>query len=207
MAKAAAHVAETLIYAGIAALMAVSAASARADEVFVGAFAHDVSSVISSHGVERGMDVNAGYRTAPLGFLSAIGRPMLYGTYFGNTDRRTSYGAIGFQWRRYMLSDRLYGLIGIGGALHDQPVMHADPFAPGLTPAEMNERLYLRRDFKPLGSRFLFNPNLAMGFRLSSRWAIEAAWSHISNAGLGCQNPGMDDFGGRVVYRFGPERR
>jgi lipid A 3-O-deacylase len=154
MAKATADlIPETLIHAGVDALMAVGAAKARADEMFVGAFAHDVSAGISSHGVERGMDVNAGYRTALLGLLSAIDRPMLYGTYFGNTARRTSYGAIGFQWRRYMLGDRFYGQIGVGGALHDQPAAHPDPFGPGLTPAEMNERLHLQRNFKPLGSR------------------------------------------------------
>lgn len=173
----------------------------------VGAFAHDVGVGVSSRAVERGTDINVGYRTAPITFLSAIGRPMVYGTYFWNDAHRTSYGAIGFQWRRDMLHGRLYGQVGIGAALHDQALTHEDPFAPGLSLEEMDERLYEERNFKALGTRWLFNPNLALGVRLSPRWALEAAWSHISNAGLGSENPGMDDIGGRVVYRFGPGRR
>lgn len=193
--------------AAVATVLAAAPGVVRADEVYVGAFAHDVGSFISSDAIERGNDINVGYRTAPFDALAPIGRPMAYITYFGNTARRTSYGAIGFQWRREFLNDRLYGYVGFGGALHDQPLEHPDPFAPGLTPAEMNERLYIWNNFKALGTRLVFNPNLGFGVRLSRRWALEAVWSHISNAGLGKSNPGMDDFGGRVVFRFGPMRR
>jgi hypothetical protein len=185
----------------------LASGAAWADEVLVGGFAHDVDLGVSSHGVEGGAQVEVGYRTAPFDALRAIGRPMAYGSYFGNTAGRTSYGAIGFQWRRSFLNDRLYGQIGLGGAYHDQDVEHQNPYAPGLSPAEQARRLYISENFKALGTRFLFNPNLALGVRISQRWAVEAVWSHISNAGTGRINPGMDDVGGRIVFRFGPMRR
>jgi lipid A 3-O-deacylase len=200
MARFTGMAAGVLAFAGLA-------GPGRADEVYVGAFAHDVGTFISSRAMERGNDINVGYRTAPFNALAPIGRPMAYITYFGNTARRTSYGAIGFEWRRYFWHDRLYGQVGFGGALHDQPLEHPDPFVPGLTPAEVQERLYIWRNFKALGTRLLFNPNLGFGVRLSKRWALEGVWSHVSNAGLGGSNPGMDDFGGRVVFRFGPNSR
>jgi hypothetical protein len=196
--------------AGLAACVAVVAAisgAARADEVYAGGYAHDVSTFISSHGIERGEDIEVGYRTAPFDALAGIGRPMVYGAFFANTARRTSYGSVGFLWRANWLHDRIYGQVGIGAAVHDQATEHNDPFAPGLTPAEMHERLYVEQNFKALGARVLFNPSLSFGVRLSRRWALEGVWSHISNAGLGWTNPGMDDFGGRLVYRFGPLRR
>lgn len=186
--------------------MTISGA-ARADEIYVGGYAHDVSSFISSHGIERGEDIEVGYRTAPFDGMAGIGRPMVYGTFFANTARRTNYGSVGFLWRANWLHDRLYGQVGLGAALHDQATEHQDPFAPGLTPAQMNERFYQEQNFKALGARVLFNPSLALGVRLSRRWALEGVWSHISNAGLGKTNPGMDNFGGRLVFKFGPSTR
>jgi hypothetical protein len=196
--------------AGLAACAAVGAmiaGTARADEVYVGGYAHDVSSFISSQGIERGEDIEVGYRSAPLDALAGIGRPMVYGSFFANNARRTSYGSVGFLWRAEWLHERLYGQVGLGAALHDQATEHQDPFAPGLTPAQVNERLYVEQNFKALGARVLFNPSLSFGVRLSRRWALEGVWTHISNAGLGKTNPGMDDFGGRLVFRFGPLRR
>ena len=67
--------------------------------------------------------------------------------------------------------------------------------------------MHLEENFTPLGQRVLFNPNAALGVRLTDRWAIEAAWTHISNGGLAHPNPGMDDFGARVVFHFGPMSR
>lgn len=191
--------------AAVAAVFA-GAGAARADEVFLGAAAHDVGSFISSHPVEPGPDVDLGYNSAPLSGLSAIGRPMITFEYLPNTQGRTSFGAIGFTWRRNLIGG-LYGQIGFAGALHDQATMHQDPFEPGISTAEMQHRLFVDENFKAMGSRFLFHPSLALGWRFSDRWALEGVWNHFSNAGLGKVNPGMDDFGGRLVFRFGPRSR
>ena len=43
-----------------------------------------------------------------------------------------------------------------------------------------------------------------MGAHVGRGWAVEATWTHISNAHLRTGiNPGMDDLGVRVVKRFG----
>jgi hypothetical protein len=195
---------------GLAACAAVFAAAgaAEADELVLGAYAHDVTSVISERGIERGQDIEVAYRTAPVEALKAIGRPMLYAEYVGNDARRTSYGGVGFAWRMNWLHDRLYGQLGFGAVIHDGVDKYQNPDAPGLTAAQMDERLYIERNYKQLGSRFLFHPSAALGLRLSSRWSAEAVWNHVSNAGILAHiNPGMDDFGGRLVFRFGPGRR
>ncbi len=59
--------------------------AARADEVVLGAYAHDVDTFISSHSRESGADIEVAYRTAPFDELRAIGRPMVVLELFGNT--------------------------------------------------------------------------------------------------------------------------
>jgi hypothetical protein len=194
---------------GLAALAAVfaGAGAANADEVFIGVAAHDVSTGVSEHEIEPGPDVDLGYNSAPITGLSAIGRPMINFEYLPNTQGRTSFGSIGFIWRRDLIRGRLYGQIGLGGALHDQATVHQSPYEPGISAAEMQHRLYVDEHFKAMGSRFLFHPSLALGWRMSPRVAVEAVWDHFSNAGLGRVNPGMDIIGGRLVFRFGPRTR
>ena len=54
-----------------------------------------------------------------------------------------------------------------------------------------------------LGSRILFEPELGLGYRISDRVAIEAAWVHVSHAQLlSRQNPGMDSIGLRLSFRL-----
>jgi hypothetical protein len=193
--------------ATFAALALCGSGGARADEVALGAYAHDVDTFISSHAREAGADIEVAYRTSPIEGLRAIGRPMIVLELFGNTAGRTSFGSLSFTWRRYWLHERLYGQIGFGMAIHDHFDEIPDPYAPGLPPAEAQHRLAIAQNFKALGTRVLFDDQLALGWRLTPRFAIEASWVHISNAGLGHSNPGLDDFGGRLVWRFGPRRR
>jgi hypothetical protein len=190
-----------------AAFVVCSAGASRADEVVLGAYAHDVDTFISSKSRETGADIEVAYRTAPFDELRAIGRPMVALEVFGNTAGRTSFGSLAFTWRRYWLHERLYGQIGFGVAVHDKYDQIADPYAPGLTPEEAQRRLAVYENFKALGTRFLFDDQLALGWRLTKNFAVEASWVHISNGGLGSPNPGLDDFGGRLVWRFGPRRR
>lgn len=184
------------------------AGAAHADEVYVGAFAHDVSIGTSENSRERGQDIDIGYRSGAVQALKPLGRPRLYADFAGNDAGRTSSGALGFLWRDDWFRERLYGQVGFGLALHDNYVKYRDPYAPALTSAETERRLAITRDFKALGSRFLFQPSLGLGWRLGPRLALEADWVHVSNAHiLGRTNPGLDDVGGRVVWRFGPARR
>jgi hypothetical protein len=52
-----------------------------------------------------------------------------------------------------------------------------------------------------LGSRITFEPELAIGYRIGRRAAIEAVLVHLSHAQLfSRQNPGMDSLGLRFIY-------
>ena len=54
-----------------------------------------------------------------------------------------------------------------------------------------------------LGSRLLFEPEIALDAQLSRRLAAELSWVHVSHAQLfGGQNPGMDFIGAQVVVTF-----
>lgn len=122
-----------------------------------------------------------------------------------NTGGRTSFAAIGAEWRQHVLGNRVYGQIGIGLAVHDGYRVTPDPFVPGLSPAERRRRIDLFERRTSFGSRVLFNPNVSVGFRLTDRWAAELAWEHFSHKKLFSNiNPGIDNVGIRLVRMLGP---
>lgn len=147
---------------------------------------------------ERGtVDVQLVYRTAPL--AKAL-HPRLTARLQLNTDGRTDFASVGAEWRQHILRGRVYGQAGIGLAIQDGYRYVPDPFAAGLSVDEASRRydIYARRT--GFGSRVLFNPNLSLGFRVSSRWAVEAAFEHFSHRRLfSSQNPGIDTVGLRLV--------
>ena len=103
-----------------------------------------------------------------------------------NTNGGVDFAAGGLEWRLH-ISRRLYIQPALGAAVQDGD---ADQFQK--SPNRLD-----------LGSRFLFEPELSLGYRLSPRWAVELAYVHLSHAQLaGPQNPGMDDLGLRLIYRF-----
>ena len=54
-----------------------------------------------------------------------------------------------------------------------------------------------------LGSRLLFEPELAFGVPIAPRMAIEASWVHASHAQLfSGQNPGLNMIGTRLTLRL-----
>ena len=151
---------------------------------------------------ERGtVDIELLWRSRPLTFAL---KPRLAAKLQVNTGGRTSFAAVGAEWRQHVFGGRVYGQIGIGLAVHNGRLNEVDPFAPGLTPAE-RARLYdIYANRTAFGSPVLFNPNLSVGVRLSPRVAVEAVWEHYSHARLfGDQNPGIDMLGGRLVVGLG----
>ena len=168
------------------AALAALAGPACAGEIFGGVYAHDADLGISICCYERGADLQLGARTGPLSGLRRWGDFRLYGFVSGNTDGGTAFAAAGLAWRLH-LGDRFYVQPGLGGAVH----------SGGTAKHEVPGKL-------ELGSRLLFEPELAAGVKLSDRWAAEASYIHFSHAQLGGrQNPGLDDLGVRLVYRFG----
>ena len=166
----------------LSACLTLSAGAAAAGEAFVGAYAHDVH-VFAIGGFESGAELSAGYRTSPLAGLAPIGSPSVYGFGAVNTDGGLDYAAAGLSWR---FGDKFFLRPGIGIAIHNGEV---GKFQVG---DELN-----------LGSRVLAELELGAGWQINPRVSLEASLVHMSHAQLaGRQNPGNDDLGVRLGYRF-----
>lgn len=172
--------------AAACAVASITASPALAGEVFAGAATHNLDIGIAVCCYERGADIQVGARTDP--FARLLGgelRAHVLGSV--NTAGGVDFGAVGLDLR-YPLGDRFYIAPGLGGAIHD---------GPGQKFQATNDRIYF-------GSRLLFEPELSLGWTMSSNWATELSYTHLSHAQLGGHhNPGMDQLGARVVYRFG----
>jgi lipid A 3-O-deacylase len=172
----------------IAALCAVStpalAGPASAGEVFVGLAAHEVNTPFTLKTYESGVDVQFGYRSRRIEALRIIGRPSTH--IFGsiNSAGDTHLVAAGLNWK---LGKTIFVRPGIGLAVHDGPIPRNGPAGR-------------RTD---LGSRILFEPEIAIGYQVSDKLTVEASWVHISNATLlSGQNPGLDMIGRRLSFRL-----
>ena len=168
----------------IALLLVAAATPARASEIFGGLLAHDVDTPLSKGAYEDGADIEIGWRGSPSNALAFIGRPQPYAFAAIATSGETHVAAAGLGWR--LGGGRFYARPGLGLAVH--------------TRSSHGVRNGFRTD---LGSRILFEPELGLGYRISDRLSIEAAWVHVSHAQLfSRQNPGMDSIGLRVSFRL-----
>jgi hypothetical protein len=166
-----------------AAAALASAAPAQADEVFGGVFAHDVKTGLTKSGFERGVDFQLGWRGERLGGLSVIGAPSPHAFVSVNSAGETHFAAAGISWK---IGRAVYARPGIGLAVHT---------GPGRAVAGDG-----RIDF---GSRVLFAPELGLGVQVSEQVSVEASIVHLSHGQLfGGQNPGLDNLGLRLNYRF-----
>lgn len=158
-----------------------AAAPAHAAELFGGIYKHAVHSPFSLEGGrEQGVDLQLGFRGGRL--FPGLGlEPYAFGAF--NTAGDTSYAAAGLSWR---FGKTLFVRPGLGLAIHDGSAGRFDD-----------------PDTIALGSRILFEPELGVGYQLGDRTSIEAHWVHLSHATLfSGQNPGIDNVGARVNYRF-----
>jgi hypothetical protein len=170
----------------IAALLSLAFAArpAAAQEVFAGAYVHGVDTPFTLPTGEHGADIELGYRFARQDALKLLSRPAPYLLASLNTRGDTSFVGGGLSWK--LGNGRLYLRPGVGLVVHDGPRLRVG--ADGV-----------RTD---LGSPVLFEPEIAVGARLSPRVALEASWVHISNARLfnHRQNPGIDMMGLRLAF-------
>jgi hypothetical protein len=164
-----------------AAALFAAAGPASAQEVFGGIYAHDVDTFLNKSGFEEGVDLQLGWRGAPL--RSLPGGPSPHAFLSLNSSGDTHFAAAGISWK---IGRQLYVRPGIGLAVHTGP----GRVVPG------DDRI----DF---GSRILFAPEIGVGAQVSERVSIEASWVHLSHAQLfSRQNPGIDTIGVRLNYRF-----
>ena len=161
------------------------AAPAHAGELYGGVYKHAVETPFTLDTQEGGADLQLGYRLDPI--LPVIGiEPYVFGSV--NSDKGgTDFIGAGVS-RKFSLGG-IYVRPGAGLVLHDAP---SDRFNPATG---------LRTD---LGSRVLFEPEIAVGLNLAPRVSVEASWVHISNARLfnSRQNPGIDMIGLRANLKL-----
>lgn len=153
--------------------------AALARELFAGVAKHAVDTPLTIDIHEQGTDLQLGYRWNRIGGLGFIGGPAPYAFASVNSRGDTSLAAAGLAWK---IGGPVYLRPGIGIAIHTGPAYRAGPNG--------------RTD---LGSRVLFEPELAIGFQIAPRLTAEASWVHVSHAQLfSHQNPGLDMIGVRV---------
>ena len=163
--------------------LAGAAEAGEAAELFGGLHAHDVDTALTKGGFERGVDFQIGWRGERIGALRALGAPAPHAFLSVNSAGDTNFAAAGLSWK---IGQTVYLRPGVGLAVHVRP-----------------SRLFAGNRRIDFGSRILFEPELGIGYQLSDRVSMEASWVHLSHAQLfGRQNPGLDNFGVRLNYRF-----
>jgi hypothetical protein len=189
------------ILAGLIGLFA-TAGAAQAQEVWGGVYAHDLSDGLAIGGFESGMQLAAGVIGRRTDFLRGAHPYVLVAA---NTDGGTNYAAAGLSWRVPLSqTGRVYLRPGFGLAVHDQDVDFPSPYEAGISEVERQRRFRRGEEEIDFGNRILFQPEIALGYQVSDRLALEASYLHISHATVfGDQNPGLTDLGVRAVYRFG----
>ena len=170
-----------LLRMAVAAIALAAPASAHADEIFGGIYVHDIDSPLTASGVERGVDLQLGWRG------ERIARTPIQPYAFAalNTAGRTHYGAVGLSAK---FGSQLYVRPGLGIAIHSGSAANFE-----------------RPDNRKIefGSRVLFEPELGVGYQLNERASVEASWIHMSHGQLfGGQNPGIDNVGIRLNLRL-----
>jgi len=185
---------------------------ARAAELMVGAFAHDVTFIgdvigVGAAGREGGTDLQIGLRSDPMDALSLIGRPQAHGLVSINSAGTSNFVAAGLSWP-IALPGQFYVRPGLGLAYTDGEAGLPAVNAPGLAPPEIQRRLKLYRSRIDFGAHLLFQPELSIGRVLSPRWSAELTYLHLSNGQVFAhgKNQGLDDAGLRLIYKLGSIR-
>ena len=164
---------------GALAVFGMTPAAAHAGELFGGVYVHDVETPLTASGIERGLDLQIGWRGGRIG--STPLQPYVFGAL--NTSGETNYAAVGISAK---FGGQLYVRPGLGLAIHSG-----------------SSGNFTRPDRIAFGSRVLFEPELAVGMQVNDRVSVEASWVHMSHAQLfGRQNPGIDNFGVRFNLGF-----
>jgi lipid A 3-O-deacylase len=189
----------------------VVATPALAHEAYVGLYGHDVTFIgealgTGAPGRESGTDIQLGWRSEPISALHLIWNPSSYAFVSVNSDGNTSFASTGLAWKIGLgKSKTWYFRPGLGLAYQNGPANLPDFRTPGLSPAEQQRRADMRKSHIEFGSKFLFQPDLSLGYTFSGGDAVELNWTHISNGKILAQgkNQGMDDVGVRYIHRFG----
>jgi len=190
-------VAASLAVCGTAAVLSAPAASAQIESVRLGVMKHNICvSDCKNADKESGVNINGEIRFESPGFLAFMWSPKPYVMASVNTDGNTSYGGFGLQYD-IPLGDTFRFEPGFGYVLHDGSVNN--PYPSGTQQAvDFSENHVL------LGSEDLFRTSLALTWKLSDTWGVQAIYEHLSHGqilGKG-RNQGLDEIGVRAVWTF-----
>jgi hypothetical protein len=167
------------------AALAAFGSPAHAGELYGGVYKHAVNTPFTLDTQESGADLQLGYRLDPV--LTVIGiEPYVFAS--ANSDKGgTDFVGAGVS-RKFALGP-LYLRPGVGLVVHDAPSVRTSTAT---------------RERTDLGSRVLFEPEIALGMTVAPRVSVEASWVHISNARLfnSRQNPGIDMIGLRANLKL-----
>lgn len=162
----------------IAAMITTAIASpTAAAEIFGGIYKHDVKLPTDLSGIEKGYDLQLGWRGGDIGPTPL--QPYVFGAL--NSAGDTSYAAVGLSAK---FGGRLFIRPGLGLAIHTGSA--GKYYIPG-------------RSHIQFGSRILFEPEIGVGMQVAPGITAEASWVHMSHAQLFAhENPGIDNLGVRV---------
>lgn len=151
-------------------------------EVKFGVLVHDVP-FIAADNIEGGTDLNAEILFTPLGIVPDNWnfRPHI-GVQVNTTDD-TSQVYLGLTTTHY-LTDNIWGAFSGGGAIHN------------------GETSLFGEDRKAFGSQVLFRLALELGIDINDHASVSLYYDHESNAFLADENPGIDNMGVRIGWRF-----
>ncbi len=189
----------TFIGLAVALTLAVLSGPAQAqsgpiDQVWVGAFAHDVSNIGAHDPKESGTeDALVEVDTARPSLLRVIGAPRIGISALFNSEGLTNSAAVSLVWDHHLFS-RLRGTVGFGMGLSDG-VDNPPPGAAGL---------YDQQHRVLLGSKVLFREAAGVDWSLSRHWSIGGEFIHMSNGLIlgKAHNEGVNDAGIRLGYHF-----
>jgi hypothetical protein len=187
-------VAATLVLSCAAVAGPCAAQSGIIDQVWVGAFAHDVSNTGANDPKESGTeDTLLEVDTVRPGLLRAIGAPRIGFSALLNSAGLTNSGAVSLVWDHRLFS-RLRGTVGFGMGLSDG-VTNPPPGAAGVYDTE--HRVLL-------GSKVLFREAAGLDWSLTRYWSIGGEFIHMSNGLIlgKAHNEGINDAGIRLGYHF-----
>lgn len=195
--------AASLLAGALALAASLGASAASAADVWTGAYAHGVGTKQSQEG---GADLMLGFETERLGgAFKYLFNPAVHGILSFNTRVPTDFIALGFDWPIPILhSEHFYIRPGIGFAGTTGQADIGSAFDPTITAQQRAIRAHLAATRIDFGSRDLFEPELAFGYKLNKDVKLEASYVHLSNGQIlhSGKNQGMDDVGLRVMYRF-----
>ena len=186
----------------VAALALACAPVAHAADVFGGIYGHGLGTKQSQEG---GADFTLGVRSERIDALWFIGKPSVHLMVGANTAVPTDFVALGFNWPIAILHSPHWYIrpgIGIAGTTGEADV--GNPFQPGISAQERQRRQHLADTRIDFGSHDLFEPEIALGYKINARYRIEASYVHLSNGQIlhSGKNQGLDDVGVRLAYKF-----